>query len=112
MSDYLNMNPDGVRRQAESFHSASQALTEAAGSWEEMFGVGDLGDEYKTFAREIVTGFEHVTHAVENWSSACEAFNHALTQSANIVQYTDSQFSGDISKVSFDPNGDLSLGGK
>jgi hypothetical protein len=106
------MNPDGVRQQADSFHAASGSLSEVVGSWGNMFDPNDLGTDYHPQAQAIVDGFGHVIDAVQRWSGACAAFGDALTNSANSVQYTDTQFSNDISKVSFDGAGDLTSGGK
>ena len=112
MSDYLSMNPAGVRQQAESFRDASQALTEAVNSWRYMLDKGDLGPKYEKRALDMVTGFGHMESVVKNWSEACGSFGNALTQAANTVEYTDTQFSAEISKVSFDDSGELTMGGK
>ncbi len=112
MSDYLSMNADGVRQQADSFHTAASALSSAAGSWVGMFDGKDLGDHYAIQAADIVKGFTAVTTAVKNWSDACGSFGDALAYAANTVQSSDNQFSSDIAKVSFnDTTGDLT-GGK
>ncbi|MBF6171343.1 hypothetical protein [Nocardia blacklockiae] len=112
MSDWLRMNPDGVRQQADSYAAASQALSGAADSWAAMLAPGDLGSDYQRFAKDIVTGFEHVTQMVRNWSGACASFGDALRHSADNAQYTDAQFAGEVGKVTFDGTGDLTSGGK
>lgn len=112
MSEYLSMSPEMVRQQANSFHDAAQALSDVSGSWGTMLEPDALGENYKTIAGDIIKGFDHVTAVVKNWSAACGAFGDALTQSADVVQYTDAQFAGDIGKVAFDSAGDLTSGGK
>ncbi|MFJ2838490.1 MULTISPECIES: hypothetical protein [Nocardia] len=112
MSDWLNMNADTVRAQSAKLRGAAQELSAVAGSWGNMFDKNDLGAEYAAEAAAIVTGFEHTTTAVKNWSSACTAFGDALTNSADSVQYTDAQFSAAINTVSVDTKGDLTIGGK
>lgn len=112
MSDLLNINSDTVRAQGGKLQSTAQELSAVAGSWGNMFDKSDLGTEYAAEAAAIVTGFEHTATAVKNWSTACTAFGDALTNSANSLQYTDTDFSTAISKVSVDSKGDLSVGGK
>lgn len=112
MSDYLNINSDTVRAQGTTLQSTATELSTVAGSWGNMFAKDDLGSEYTAEATAIVTGFEHTVTAVKNWSNACSAFGDALTNSANSLQYTDSEFSGAINKVSFNDKGDLTAGGK
>ncbi|NKY86483.1 hypothetical protein [Nocardia veterana] len=112
MSGYLSMNPDGVRQQANSFEAAARGLSEAAGSWKNMFDPNDLGAEYRKQAQNIADGFNHVVKAVEDWSSACAAFGTALNHAADTVQNSDSQVSSDLAKVSFDGAGDLTMGEK
>ncbi|MET9210868.1 MULTISPECIES: hypothetical protein [unclassified Nocardia] len=112
MSDWLNIDSNTVRAQGGKLRSTAQELSTVAGSWGNMFSKSDLGNAYATEAAAIVTGFEHVTTAVRNWSNACTTFGDALTNSADSLQYTDTQFSGDINKVSFDNKGDLTAGGK
>lgn len=113
MSDYLSMNPDGVRQQADSYHAAATALSAAANSWVGMFDSKNLGEHYTQQAGDIVKGFTAVTDAVKNWSDACTAFGDALSYAANTVQSGDTEFSNDIAKVSFDATtGDLTKGTK
>lgn len=112
MSDFLNMDPDTVRAQGGNLQTTAQELTSVAGSWGNMFAKGNLGEEYDAEAQAIVTGFEKTAAAVKNWSQACTAFGDALTNSANSVQYTDTQFSDAIGKVSVDSSGNLTAGGK
>lgn len=118
MTDWLSMNAEGVRQQADSFRSAASELSAAAGSWGNMlaagdtFNAGDLGHEYATEARALATGFGHLTEVVRKWSSACGAFENALRHSADTVQSTDEQFAGDIATVGFDGTGGLTIGGK
>jgi hypothetical protein len=113
VSDYLSMDPNGVREQANSYDGAAKALSAAAGSWLYMFDGKDLGDHYMQQAGDIVKGFTAVTDAVKNWSDACGAFRDALIYSADNVQSTGTQFSNDLAKVSFDgTTGDLTMGGK
>ncbi|MEV6061985.1 hypothetical protein [Nocardia asteroides] len=112
MSEFLNMNADTVRAQGAKLRSAAQELSAVAGSWANLFDKNDFGSKYATEAAAIVTGFEHTTTAVKNWSSACTAFGDALTNSANSVQYTDTQFSAAIGTVSVDTKGDLTIGGR
>ncbi|MEV6661655.1 hypothetical protein [Nocardia fluminea] len=112
MSDWLNIDSDTVRAQGAKLQSTAQELSAVSGSWGNMFDKSDLGTDYAAEAAAIVTGFEHTTTAVKNWSSACTAFGDALTNSANSLQYTDAQFSSAISKVSVDGKGNLNAGGK
>ncbi|MFE3192739.1 hypothetical protein ACFXHA_27270 [Nocardia sp. NPDC059240] len=118
MTDWLDMSPEGVRQQADSFQSAATALGAAAGSWNDMFAVGtyngpgDLGDHYAEEAHAIAAGFGHLTEVVRKWASACEAFEKALQHSAGTVQSTDEQFSGDIAAIGFDGTGGLTIDGK
>lgn len=112
MSDFLNIDSDTVRAQGGKLQNTARELSTVAGSWGNMFDKGDLGPDYATEAAAIVTGFEHMANAVKNWSSSCTAFGEALTNSANSLQYTDTQFSSAISKVSVDGKGDLTAGGK
>ncbi|MGV9482696.1 NAD(P)-binding domain-containing protein, partial [Gordonia aichiensis] len=58
------------------------------------------------------SGCDLAVEAAVTWSNACTTFGDALTNSADSLQYTDTQFSGDINKVSFDNKGDLTAGGK
>lgn len=111
MSDYLSMNADAVRQQADAFHTAASALTSAANSWVGMFDSKDLGAHYTDEAGKIVEGFTAVTGVVKNWSDACTSFGDALAYAANTVQSSDDQFSSDIAKVSFNDSGNLT-GGK
>ena len=112
VNDYMSMDPSGVRQQATSFDNAAQALSGAAKSWQYMFDGKDLGDHYAQQAGDIVKGFTAVTDAVQNWSDACGAFRDALNYAANTMQSSDTQFSNDLAKVSFDGTGDLAKGGK
>ncbi|MGY0503332.1 hypothetical protein ACWZHB_33005 [Nocardia sp. FBN12] len=112
MSDFLSVDSDTVRAQGGKLQATAQELTAVAGLWGNMFAAGDLGEEYAAEAQEIVTGFEKTVAAVKNWSQACTAFGDALTNSANSLQYTDTQFSDAIGKVSVDNTGNLITGGK
>ncbi|MGW6724493.1 hypothetical protein ACWF9G_01185 [Nocardia sp. NPDC055029] len=112
MSDLLNIDSSTVRAQGGKLQSTAQELSSVAGAWGNMFDKNDLGTEYAAEAAAIVTGFEHTVTAVKNWSGACTAFGDALTNSANNLQYTDTEFSSAISKVSVDGKGDLTVGGK
>lgn len=110
MSSFLNIDSDTVRAQGGTLQSAAQELSTVASSWQNMFDKNDLGPEYASEAAAIVTGFEQTATAVKNWSNACTAFGEALTNSANSLQYTDTQFSGAISNVSVDSKGNLTAG--
>ncbi|QLY30755.1 hypothetical protein [Nocardia huaxiensis] len=117
-TSWLDMNPEGVRQQADSFQSAKDLLSGAAGSWKDMInpgGIGtnnDLGWNYATQAKALATGFTHVQTVVSNWAKACEAFENALRHSADTVQATNDQFAGDIAGISFNGTGELTIGGK
>ncbi|MVU81541.1 hypothetical protein GPX89_30410 [Nocardia sp. ET3-3] len=118
MTEWLSMDAEGVRQQADSFRSAASELSAVAGSWNNMldagttFHAGDLGYEYAAEAQQLVAGFGHVTDTVKKWSAACEAFENALRHSADTVQSSDQQFAGDIAGVGFDGTGGLTIGGK
>jgi hypothetical protein len=110
MSDYLSMDANSVRQQADSFRTASNDLSGAAGQWRNL--LTSLGVPYTDEASTISKGFDGLATVVQNWSDACGAFADALTAASNSVQASDSDFAGKLAKVTFSTSGDLTLGGK
>ncbi|AYF76346.1 hypothetical protein D7D52_23780 [Nocardia yunnanensis] len=118
MTDWLSMNAEGVRQQADSFRSAASELTAVAGSWGNMlaagdtYTAGDLGFEYAAEGQALATGFGHLAAVVHKWAAACSAFENALRYSADTVQSSDQRFAGEIAAVGFDDAGGLTIDGK
>lgn len=110
MSDYLSMDANSVRQQADSFRTAQNDLSGAAGQWRNL--LTSLGVPYSQEASAISNGFDGLVNVVKNWSDACGAFADALTAASNSVQASDTDFANDLAKVTFSTSGNLTLGGK
>ncbi|MBL1072863.1 hypothetical protein JK358_00475 [Nocardia sp. 2] len=113
MTDWLSMDTEGVQQQANSFQTAGDALKGVFQPWRnpKLFEAADLGAEYRVEGQSIADGFDqHVVETVNSWYRACATYESILRKCATDIQYTDANFSTEISAITVTDQGGLVLG--